>query len=101
MAFPVFIFILLVIFIGLWWWLSWREKRRTARGLINHPPWRTFFAAFAVLVMLFSGGCSLFFLPAASKPHTYVPWSAIAIYGGIPFLVGSLILWASMRRKKS
>ena len=97
--------ILGVILLGaiLWFLLDRHEQRRLASGRPRHSGLRLVFAAAALLIMLFSGGCSLLFLYgwiADGAPSSgYVTWEAIAVLGGPPFAIGLLAWWLSMRRK--
>ncbi len=51
---------------------------------------------FGILVVLFAGGCALIFLPMAAKPDG---WLVIALFSGVPALIGALIAtWAFRRR---
>ncbi len=95
---------LLIIATGLVWYvLERRESRRRAAGLANHSGIRLVFAAAAMLLTIFAGGCSLVFLYAwiadGAPSNNYVSWQAIAMLGGPPFLVGLIVWWLSMRRK--
>jgi cyanate permease len=81
----------------LWWLLDRHEKRRAAAGKARHSGLRLIFAAAALLVMLFSGGCSLLFL--AHMDGAYVTLPAILVIGGPPFLAGLLVWWLAIRRK--
>ncbi len=96
---------LLIIATGLVWYaLERRESRRRAAGLPNHGGIRLIFAAGAMLLMIFAGGCSAIFLFSwladGASSSGYVTWQAVAVLGGPPFLVGLLVWWLSMRRKK-
>jgi hypothetical protein len=74
----------------LWWLLNRHENRRAGEGKPRHSGLRLFFASAAILVALFTGGCSLFFL--GNMDGSYVSLPAVAVIGGIPF-VGAL-LWS-------
>ena len=86
-----------------WFLLDRREDRRRAAGLSGHGGIRLMFAAAAMLLMIFSGGCSAIFLwgwIADGAPSSgYVTWEAIAVLGGPPFAAGLIVWWLSMRRK--
>ena len=95
---------LLVVATGLVWYvLERRESKRRAAGLPGHGGIRLVFAAAAMLLMVFAGGCSAIFLfgwLAEGAPSTgYVTWEAVAVLGGPPFALGLLVWWLSMRRK--
>lgn len=97
--FIVFILGLLGLAAVLWYLLERHESRRAMAGKPRHSSLRLVFAAVALLLLLFSGGCSLLFISDMSRPGpTYVTWEAVAIIGGIPFVVGLVILWLAMRR---
>ena len=95
------IIVLLAVGIGLFLWLRSREQGRAAAGQPRLATWRVLLAAFAALVMLFSGGCSLLFMPAAVRGDQYVGFSAILVMGGIPFAIALLVWWLSMRRPRA
>jgi hypothetical protein len=77
--------------------LDRHEKRRLAAGSPRHSGLRLAFGTFALLTMLFAGGCSLLF--AINMDGTYVTLPAIMVLGGPPFAVGLFVWWLSMRRK--
>lgn len=83
---------------GIWAALNWRENARAAKGLPRHSGIRLVVAAAALLLLVFSGGCSLLFVPAAVRGDQYVDPMAVLVLGGIPFAVGVLLFWLSMRR---
>lgn len=99
--FAVFIIGLLGLAAVLWYLLERHENRRALSGKPRHSSLRLLAAALAMLLLLFSGGCSLLFLADMSRPGpTYVTWEAVAVIGGIPFAVGLLVWWLAMRRSK-
>lgn len=83
----------------LWFLLERHENRRAAAGLPRHGGIRLVIAAVALLVLLFSGGCSLLFL--INQDGAYVTWEAVAVLGGIPFAVALAIWWIAMRRQQA
>jgi hypothetical protein len=98
----VFVIGLLGLAAVLWFLLERHENRRALSGKPRHSSARLLIAAVALLLLLFSGGCSLLFLADMSRPGpTYVTWEAVAVLGGIPFAVGLLIWWLAMRRARS
>ena len=62
---------------------------------------RIFFVVVAVLIMLFSGGCTLLFLGsmlfASQGPDNYVTAPVVLIFGGPPFVIGLVILLLAIR----
>lgn len=92
---------LVLLGIVLWFLLDRHEQRRAAAGLPRHSGLRLIFAAAGGLLFLFAGGCSLVFA-MSMKPtgEQYVTWEAISILGGPPLLVGLVVWWLAMRRKK-
>lgn len=92
----------LLLFLGLgvafFFWRQSREKAIAAGGGVRIAGWRLVIASFALLVLLFSGGCSLAFLPDAIKGNQYVDPAVILIIGGIPFAIALLVFWLSLRR---
>jgi uncharacterized membrane protein YdbT with pleckstrin-like domain len=58
---------------------------------------RIVFAVVGALVMLFSGGCALMFVPEALRGGGYADWPAIALFAGPPFLAGLLIWWLAAK----
>lgn len=97
------IFVLLLVVLGIWYLLDWREKVRLAKGLPRHSSLRLIFAAFAMLTILFSGGCGSIFLIgwiADGAPSSgYVTWEIIAVLSSPPLLIGFFVWWLAMRRK--
>jgi NO-binding membrane sensor protein with MHYT domain len=85
----------------IWFILNLREKGRAAAGQPRHSAVRLVFGAIALLVMIFTGGCALIFIPDAMKGNQYVGFDAIAVLAGIPFAVALLIFWLAMRRGKA
>jgi hypothetical protein len=93
-----FIFALILAGAVIWFALDRRENKRSEAGQSRHSAIRLVFAAAALLIMLFAGGCSLVFL--ASMDGTYVSIPAILTIGGPPFVAGLVMWWLSMRRKQ-
>ena len=97
------IFVLLLIVLGIWYLLDRREKARLAKGLPRHSSLRLIFASFAMLIILFSGGCGGIFLIGwisdGARSSGYVTWEIIAILSLPPLLIGLLVWWLAMRRK--
>lgn len=89
---------LLLLGAVLWVLLDRRESRRAAGGQPRHSAVRLIFAAAALLVILFSGGCGLLFL--VNMDGVYVTWQAVAIFTLPAFAVGLLVWWLAMRRNK-
>ena len=83
---------------GLFFWLFRREENRKAAGLPRLSTWRLVIAAIFGLVALFSGGCSLLFVPDALKGNQYIDPVAVLVIGGIPFAVSCLIVLLSLWR---
>lgn len=94
----VFLLGLLVCGAILFFVLQRREQGRAQRGETRLATWRLLLAAVFGLVVLFSGGCSLLFLPDAISGNQYIDPVAVLIIGGIPFAVAGLIVWLSLRR---
>ncbi|MCP5087076.1 MAG: hypothetical protein GY952_09780 [Rhodobacteraceae bacterium] len=57
---------------------------------------RTFLMVFSILIMVFSGGCSLYFLLGGMGPYI----SFVFVLGGIPFVVGLVIFLLARRMQK-
>ena len=57
-----FLLVLILAVLGIWYLLDRREKARLANGLSRHSGMRLIFASFAILTVLFSGGCGGLFL---------------------------------------
>jgi high-affinity Fe2+/Pb2+ permease len=102
MTFGIFIILLLAV-LGIWYLLDRREKARLARGLSRHSGLRLIFASFAILTVLFSGGCGGLFLFSwiadGMSSNNYIGWVIIAVLSLPPLLVGLLVWWLAMRRK--
>jgi hypothetical protein len=63
-------------------------------------PIRLVFVVIAMLIMVFSGGCTLIFLimfAMESGSNRYVNVPVILIFGAPPFLVGLLVWWLAAR----
>ena len=86
-------------------WLDSRERKRAEQGLPRLGGIRLALAAFAALVILFSGGCGGLFLGSwvmdGMRSNDYVGWEVIALFSLPPLAVGGLILWLSMLRPKA
>ena len=97
------ILVLLLVVLGIWYLLDRREKARLEKGLSRLSALRLIFASFAILTVLFSGGCGGIFLIgwiADGMPSSgYVGWEIIAVLSLPPMLVGLLVWWLAMRRK--
>ena len=97
--------VLLLAVLGIWYLLNRREKNRLEKGLPRLSGLRLIFASFAILTVLFSGGCGGIFLIgwiADGMPGSgYVGWEIIAVLSLPPLLVGLLVWWLAMRRKSS
>ena len=95
--------VLLLAVLGIWYLLDRREKVRSAKGLPRHSSLRLIFASFAILTVLFSGGCGGLFLFSwiadGMSSNNYIGWEIIAVLSLPPLLVGLLIWWLAMRRK--
>ena len=91
--------------LGIWYLLDRREKSRLAKGLPRHSSLRLIFASFAILTVLFSGGCGGIFLASwiadGMPSNGYVGWEIIAVLSLPPLLVSLLVWWLAMRRKAS
>jgi hypothetical protein len=86
---------------AIWFILNLIEKGREAKGLPRHSGLRLVFAAAFLLVMIFTGGCALIFLPDALKGDQYISLGLVAGLAGIPFAVALLLFWALMRRDRT
>ena len=99
----VFLLVLLLAVLGIWYLLDRREKARLANGLPRHSGLRLIFASFAILTVLFSGGCGGLFLFSwiadGMSSNNYIGWEIIAVLSLPPLLVGLLVWWLAMRRK--
>jgi hypothetical protein len=103
MTFGVFVVFLLAV-LGIWYVLDRREKARLARGQSRHSSLRLVFASFAILTVLFSGGCGSLFLFSwiadGMSSNNYIGWEIIAVLSLPPLLVGLLVWWLAMRRER-
>ena len=103
MTFGAFLVFLLAV-LGIWYLLDRREKARLARGQSRHSGLRLIFASFAILTVLFSGGCGSLFLFSwiadGMSSNNYIGWEIIAVLSLPPLLVGLLVWWLAMRRKR-
>ncbi len=99
------ILVLLLVVLGIWYLLDRREKARLAKGLPRHSGLRLIFASFAILTVLFSGGCGgILFASwiADGMPRSdFFGWEIIAVLSLPPLLVGLFVWWLAMRRKAS
>ena len=97
--------VLLLVVLGIWYLLDRREKARLEKGLPRLSSLRLIFASFAILTVLFSGGCGGIFLFSwiadGMRSSNYIGWEIIAILSLPPLLVGLLVWWLAMRRKAS
>ncbi len=97
--------ILFLVVLGIWYLLDRREKARSEKGLPRHSSLHLIFAAFAILTVLFSGGCGGIFLFSwiadGMRSSNYIGWEIIAILSLPPLLVGLFVWWLAMRRKAS
>ncbi len=95
--------VLLLAVLGIWYLLDRRENARLAKGLPRHSGLRLVFASFAILTVLFSGGCGGLFLFSwiadGMSSNNYIGWEIIAVLSLPPLLVGLLVWWLAMRRK--
>lgn len=98
MVLAAFFWSLSSLVFGLFLWLKSREQKRGEAGQSRLATWRLVFASVFGLVALFSGGCSLLFVPSAIQGDQYVDSAAILVLGGIPFAVAAFIVWLSLRR---
>jgi hypothetical protein len=90
--------VFLLLGVGFFLWRLSREKAIAAAGGTRIAGWRLVIASFMLLVLIFSGGCSLMFMPDAISGNQYVDPVAILVIGGIPFAIALLIFWLSLRR---
>jgi len=97
----VLVFLLAVL--GIWYLLDRHEKARLAKGLSRHSSLRLIFASFAILTVLFSGGCGGLFLFSwiadGMRSNNYIGWEIIAVLSLPPLLIGLVVWWLAMRRK--
>lgn len=95
--------VLLLVVLGIWYLLDRRENSRLAKGLPRHSGLRLVFASFAILTVLFSGGCGGLFLFSSiadgMSRNNYIGWEIITVLSLPPLLVGLLVWWLAMRRK--
>jgi hypothetical protein len=102
MTFGTFLVFLLAV-LGIWYLLDRREKARLAKGLSRHSGLRLIFASFAILTVLFSGGCGGLFLFSwiadGMRSNNYIGWEIIAVLSLPPLSLGLLVWWLAMRRK--
>ena len=95
--------ILLLVVLGIWYLLDRREKVRLEKGLPRHSSLRLIFASFAILTVLFSGGCGSIFLIGwvsdGARSSGYVTWEIIAVLSLPPLAIGLFVWWLAMRRK--
>ena len=87
----------------LWWLLDRHEARRAGAGGPRNGGLRLAIAAAGLLLMLFSGGCSLLFIGdmlTRTGGERYVTWEAVAVIGGIPLAVGLLVFWLAIRHRR-
>jgi hypothetical protein len=82
-------------------WLYSRENKLAASGESRLATWRLFLATLFGLIALFSGGCSLAFLPSALRGDPYVPIMLVLVIGIFPCALAVLFWWLSLRRRKS
>ena len=98
---PLLVLVLSVF--GIWYLLDRREKARLEKGLPRHSSLRLIFASFAILTVLFSGGCGGLFLFSwiadGMSSNNYIGWEIIALLSLPPLLIGLLVWWLAMRRK--
>lgn len=103
----------LVAWTGIWYAIGWREQAKAARGPASHSGLRFVNAAAAMLLMLFSGGCTLFFGAKVLQDYMSLNSSDVdgrkvlgAIIGvilvveGKPFAVATVAWFDLMVRKK-
>lgn len=97
------ILVLLLVVLGIWYLLDRREKNRLANGQPRHSPLRLIFASFAILTVLFSGGCGGIFLASwiadGMPANGYVSLEIIAVLSLPPLLISLFVWWLAMRRK--
>ena len=60
-------------------------------------PLRIFFAILGGLVMVAAGGCMIVMGPAGLL---YGAWQLVLLFGGLPFALGGLILWAAVKWRR-
>jgi uncharacterized membrane protein YbhN (UPF0104 family) len=99
MMFGGFELVFLLVGVGIFLWLRSREQKRAGSGQTSLATWRLVLATVFALVALFSGGCSLLFIPDAMKGTQYVDPAAVLVIGGVPFALSVLFLWLSLKRR--
>ena len=97
-GFGLILLVLAAVGIGSFYWLLTRERQRSEAGQTRLATWRLVFAAVFGLIALFSGGCSLLFVPSAVRGDQYVDPVVILVIGGVPFAIAALVVWLSLRR---
>ena len=100
MMFGGFEIVFVLLAIGIFLWLLSREKKRAEKGGSRLANWRLVLATIFAMVALFSGGCSLLFIPDAIKGTQYIDPAAVLMIGGVPFAISVLLLWLSLRRRE-
>lgn len=93
---PIFLLGLVLLGVALYVLLDRHEARRAAGGKSRHSSLRLILASFGLLLLLFSGGCSLLF--GLNADGTYVTWQAVTVIGGPPIVAGFLIWFLATRR---
>jgi hypothetical protein len=93
-----FVVLFLLLGVGLFFWLRSREQQRRAKGQPALPAWRLALASVAALITIFSGGCSLIFVPDAVSGNRYIDPMAVLVIGGVPFAIAAFVWWLCMRR---
>ncbi len=81
------------------------EKRRsTDPWYKNLPVIHWIFAIFGILVMLFSGGCSIVilanFFRYGRDSYGFNDPLTVAVIGGVPFLAGLVTWWFAAKYKR-
>jgi Na+/melibiose symporter-like transporter len=84
--------------VGVFLFLRRREFKRVEAGETRVASWRLALATLAVMVALFSGGCSVLFMSAFPNDSSIGP--LILLFGVLPCLIAILVFWLSMRRKR-
>ena len=94
----------LVAWTGIWYAIRWRERLRAAKGLESYSGLRLVFAAAAMLLMLFSGGCTMLVSAMVLARGGELVWDIVGtalMFGGIPFAAAIVVWFVLMARKKS